>query len=534
MSSPLGVSFIDGAEVRASGPAFHAVDPTTGEQLEPAYAECGAAEVVQATAAAAAAFEVYRRTTPETRARFLEAVADAIDAIGPDLLATVPAETGLPEARVKGETGRTSGQLRMFAADLREGGWLDVRIDPGDPARSPAPRPDVRQRSVPVGPVAVFGASNFPLAFSVAGGDTASALAAGCPVVVKAHPSHPATSELVGRAIVETLAAHDLPAGTFALLHGAGNELGEALVTDPRIAAVGFTGSRGGGLALSRLAAGREVPIPVYAEMSAVNPVFLLPGALGERAEQVATGFAGSLTGSGGQLCTKPGLVFALDGDATDTFLEAAARAVAAVPTTALLNPGIGEAFVSGVRRLGDAEGVERVAEGDTAEQGPAVPGRPALFTTTGDRFLADADLAAEVFGPAGLVVQVRDEDQLHQIVAGLEGQLTASLHVGAADTDLALDLLGRLELVAGRVLFDGWPTGVEVNHAMVHGGPFPATTAPGTTSVGARAIERFLRPVAYQDVPAALLPPELHDDNPWRVFRRIDGRADTPTQETS
>ncbi|WP_028659896.1 aldehyde dehydrogenase (NADP(+)) [Nocardioides insulae] len=524
MTDLTGTSLIGAADVTGTaGGVFRAVDPATGEHTGPEYAECGPAEVARATELAATAFAAYRRTSPEQRAAFLESIAEEIEARAEAIAERYLAETGLPAGRATGETGRTTGQLRMFAATLREGGWLQVRIDPGNPQRTPAPKPDIRQRSVPLGPVAVFGASNFPLAFSVAGGDTASALAAGAPVVVKAHPSHPATSELVGQAIRAAVQRHGLPEGTFSLLQGASNELGAALVTDPRIAAVGFTGSRAGGLALVRLAQQREVPIPVYAEMSAVNPVFLLPGALAEKGEQLGVEFVTSVTGSAGQLCTKPGLAFVIEGESADAFVAAAGRALGEVAAAPMLNPGIARAYRSGTSATESTDGVRRVA-GGAADESIACPGVAALYETTGAEFLAQPALQGEVFGPASLIVRVADEKELAAVVAVLEGQLTATVHATSADHDLAGELLGELELIAGRVLFGGWPTGVEVGHAMVHGGPFPSTSAPSTTSVGMRAIERFLRPVAYQNLPAELLPAELRDDNPLQIFRRVDG----------
>ncbi|WP_229051558.1 aldehyde dehydrogenase (NADP(+)) [Aeromicrobium sp. Leaf350] len=511
---------------------FHATNPATGEALAPEFPEQGPAEVERATRLAAEAFPAFRATTPEARAAFLESIAAHIEASTDELWPRVQAETGLPLGRVQGETGRTVGQLRLFAAVVRDGAWRDVRIDPALPDRAPLPRPDLRQRAVPLGPVAVFGASNFPLAFSVAGGDTASAFAAGCPVVVKGHPAHPGTSEIVGRAISAAVAEAGLPEGVFSLLQGTTHELGTALVTDPRIKAVGFTGSRGGGLALVAAAQARPVPIPVYAEMSAVNPVFLLPGALEERACDVARGFVTSLTGSAGQLCTKPGLVFVADGAGADVFVKAAGDALADIAAGPMLTAGIAGAFDAATDRTGGTDGVTQVGAGQ-APGDAAVSSTPRLFETTDAVLDENPNLHDEMFGPAALVVRVSDPARLPELAERLEGQLTATLHLGDGDDDLARDLIGELELVAGRVLVNGWPTGVDVGHTMVHGGPYPATSAPASTSVGSRAIERFLRPVAYQDVPAALLPPELRDENPYGVPRTVDGRLQpAPTQE--
>ncbi|OLT29903.1 2,5-dioxovalerate dehydrogenase [Actinomadura sp. CNU-125] len=522
MTEPTGHMIIAGEAVAGSGATIRAVDPATGAALEPPFGYGDAGDVERACAAAAAAFGPYRRTSPVRRAEFLERVADNIEALGDALVERAHAESGLPIARLTGERGRTTGQLRMFATLLRDGDVEVPRIDPALPDRTP-PRPDIRQRWIPLGPVAVFGASNFPLAFSVAGGDTASALAAGCPVVVKGHDAHPGTSELVARAIAGAVAASGLPAGTFSLLFGHGPDLGTTLVTDPRIRAVGFTGSRSGGLALVEAARSRPRPIPVYAEMSSVNPVFLLPGALAERGADIAAGFVGSLTLGAGQFCTNPGVVVAVDGPALRAFADAAAAAVAGREPSTMLTPGIAAAYREGVAALAAHPSVEVLAQG--AEHDRPAACRPALVATGADAFLADETLREEVFGGCSILVRCRDAAQVRAVAEALEGQLTATVHAAESDRPEAAELLDVLELTAGRVLFDGWPTGVEVGHAMVHGGPYPATSDARTTSVGTLAVERFLRPVAYQDVPAALLPTAVADGNPDGLLRRIDGR---------
>jgi NADP-dependent aldehyde dehydrogenase len=520
-TEPTGQMLIAGTPVRGSGQQIHGIDPRSGDTLEPAYSYGDQTDVQAACAAAASAFGDYRATSDETRAQFLEAIATNIESIKDAVIARAVAESGLPEARITGEVGRTTGQLRLFAAVLREGSWHGARIDPAQPDRTPLPRPDIRLRMVPVGPVAVFGASNFPLAFSVAGGDTASALAAGSPVVVKAHDAHPGTSELIGRAITDAVAEAGLPAGTFSLLYGDGPELGTALVTDPRIKAVGFTGSRGGGQALVAAAAGRPEPIPVYAEMSSINPVLLLDGALATRGGDIGRAFVGSLTLGSGQFCTNPGLVIAVDGAGLDEFVAAAGDALSQSTASAMLTPGIAGNYRNGVDAVeGEASVVARGQAGDGPNACPA-----ALFSVDAETFLKSDPLQAEVFGASGVVVRCADSAQVRQVVAGLEGQLTATVHADESDHDDARALLSILELKAGRVLFNGWPTGVEVGHAMVHGGPYPATSDSRSTSVGSRAIERFLRPVAYQDVPAALLPNEIADANPGHLWRRIDGQ---------
>jgi alpha-ketoglutaric semialdehyde dehydrogenase len=477
-------------------------------------------DVAAATAAAAEAFAAYRATSPAERSAFLEAVAAEIEADKDAIIVAAVRESGLPEARITGEVGRTTGQLRMFAGVVAQGDHLGVRIDPALPDRTPLPRADIRQRMVPLGPVAVFGASNFPLAFSTAGGDTASALAAGCPVVVKGHPAHPVTGTLVARAITRAVEKSGLPAGTFSFVLG-GIETGQELVADPRITAVGFTGSRGGGLALVRAAAAREVPIPVYAEMSSINPVVVLPGALASNdVAAFAEAYVGSLTLGSGQFCTNPGLLFLPAGEEGDEFLRAAGEAVAAATGQTMLTPGIAEAYRTGTATLRDVAGVRVVAQGTAA--GDLAPAPQVVETSALEHPVTD-----EVFGASGVVVRYDDVADLLPRLEALEGQLTATVHLDAdsdADTEQAAALLPVLELKAGRILFNGWPTGVEVGHAMVHGGPFPATSDSRTTSVGSLAIERFQRPVAYQDVPAALLPDAVRDDNPWGLLRRIDG----------
>jgi NADP-dependent aldehyde dehydrogenase len=511
---------IAGALVTGTGQEIRGFDPAAGAELEPGYRYGDTTHVDAACAAAAEAFGPYRFTTSEQRARFLEAIATNLETIAGALVARAVAESGLPEARITGEVGRTTGQLRLFADVLREGSWTGARIDPAQPDRTP-PRADIRQRAIPLGPVAVFGASNFPLAFSVAGGDTASALAAGCPVVVKAHDAHPGTSELVARAITAAVSAEGLPAGTFSLLFGTGPGLGTAVVTDPRIKAVGFTGSRSGGTALVAAAATRPEPIPVYAEMSSINPVFLLGGALNSRGGDLGRAFVASLTMGSGQFCTNPGLVIAVDGPGLDAFVAAASDAVADAAAAPMLTPAIATNYATGVAAL--------AAEADLVVRGPAsdnpVTCQAALFTTDAASFGASEVLRAEVFGSSSLLVRCADADEMATVAAGLEGQLTATIHADETDHDAAAALLPTLETKAGRILFNGWPTGVEVGHAMVHGGPFPATSDSRTTSVGGRAIERFLRPVAYQNMPKSLLPSAIADDNPDGVWRRIDGQ---------
>ncbi|WP_372396433.1 aldehyde dehydrogenase (NADP(+)) [Azospirillum sp. HJ39] len=517
-----GEMLIGAESLRGGQGGFRAVDPASGAALDPVYGGGGAAEVERACALAQAAFDAFRETGLEQRAAFLEAVAQKILDIGDDLIVRAMAESGLPRPRLEGERGRTVGQLRLFAQMVREGSWVEARIDPAQPGRTPLPRADIRQRHIPLGPVAVFGASNFPLAFSVAGGDTASALAAGCPVVVKGHNAHPGTSELVGRAIRAAVADCGLPEGVFSLLFGTGNEIGTALVADPRIKAVGFTGSRRGGLALMEVAARRPEPIPVYAEMSSINPVFLMPAALAARAEALGTGFVASLTMGAGQFCTNPGILLGVEGPELDRFAAAAVAALGGSTAATMLTPGIHAAYDAGVTALAGSGAVTTLARG-LACNGPN-QAQAAFFATTAEAFLADTRLQEEVFGAASLLIRCPDAAAMRTVAERLEGQLTATLQMEAADEAAVAALIPVLERKAGRILANGWPTGVEVCHAMVHGGPFPATSDSRSTSVGTLAVRRFLRPVCYQDLPAGLLPEALRDGNPLGLWRRVDG----------
>ena len=489
---------------------FRAVAGATGAPVEPVYPVSTLAAVEGACVAAAAAFDPYRALSPTKRAAFLDAIVDEIMALGDALIQRASLESGLPIARLTGERGRTVGQLKMFADVVRSGMADRVAHDAALPDRQPLPRPDMRRRMIPVGPVAVFGASNFPLAFSTAGGDTASALAAGCPVVVKGHPAHPGTGAMVADAVLRAARATGMPEGVFGHLTGPGNDLGAALVANPHITAVGFTGSRGGGLALVRVAQARDVPIPVYAEMSSINPVLLLPEALAARGAALGAAFVGSLTMGAGQFCTNPGLLLAIEGDGLDAFLSAAAEAIAGNDPALMLTPHIHAAYDDATGALAGRDDVVTVASGPQGSGNGCAQAH--LFSVDADRFLADATLGHEMFGAAAIVVRCRDAAQLHSVLEGLEGQLTATLQMDDGDLPLARELLPLLERKAGRILSNGWPTGVELAETMVHGGPFPATSNPRSTSVGTLAIERFLRPVCYQNFPQGLLPATLTD----------------------
>jgi 2,5-dioxopentanoate dehydrogenase len=496
---------------------FQSIDAVTGEPFGPAWPSHGAEDVALACAAAETAFDIYRETEPAVRADLLERIGAEILALGDGLIDVAIRETSLPRPRLESERGRTIGQLRLFADVVRRGDWMGLRIDQALPNRQPFPRPDLRLRMIPLGPVAVFGASNFPLAFSTAGGDTASALAAGCPVVLKGHPAHPGTDAAVAGAIQAAVEACGLPAGVFSHLMGPSNELGAALVCDPRIAAVGFTGSRRGGLMLLELAQAREVPIPVYAEMSSINPVLLLPEALKARGEALGSAFVASLTLGAGQFCTKPGLVLAIMGEGLGAFIAAAIEALSASAPATLLTRGISEAYERGVAALAHHPATDQLVGGLGANG-------PALFSCAASDFIAAPTLHEEVFGPAALVVHARDAAELETVLRAVEGQLTTTIHMDPDDEPFARTLLPLLERKAGRTLANGWPTGVEVTDAMVHGGPYPATSDSRTTSVGSLAINRFLRPVAYQNLPPGLLPPALRDDGPARMPRLVNG----------
>lgn len=520
----LGKSLIAGVPGSTGGKIFHAVNPATNERLAPDFHEASSAEVARALDAANAAFADYRARPAEARAKFLDAIATEIEALGDPLLQRACAETGLPLPRITGERGRTCGQLRLFASVVREGSWVDARLDPALPDRQPLPRPDLRRMLQPLGPVVVFGSSNFPLAFSVAGGDTASAFATGCPVVVKAHRAHAGTAELVGAAITRAAAACGLPAGVFSLIHGGGATVGIEMVKHPATAAVGFTGSHAAGRALFDAAASRPHPIPVFAEMSSLNPVFLLPGAVQERGAAIAAGLLGSFTLGVGQFCTKPGLVFAVRGPETDAFLQTLSVAVQGAPCGTMLTSGIRSAFLENREMLTSVPGVQPLAAGGTAADSGKTQAQPSIATTSAQNFLTHPMLATEAFGPFTLLVIADHLREFDSCAMVLEGQLTATLHGNAADLAAARPLLAELERKAGRIVINAFPTGVEVCHAMNHGGPYPATSDVRFTSVGTAAMLRFARPVCYQSLPDDLLPLELKNANPLGLLRLIDG----------
>lgn len=518
----LGETIIGQRAVAGQGGQVYALAAATGEQLTPVFGASTLDDVNAACELAEASFDSYRQLSDEKRATFLDAIAQGLLDLGDVLIERVHIESGLPKPRLEGERMRTVNQLKLFASLLRDGRWHGAVVDTAMPDRQPLPRADLRLRRIGLGPVAVFGASNFPLAFSVAGGDTASALAAGCPVVVKAHPAHLGTSELVARVIQKAARETGMPDGVFSMLIDKDISVGQALVSHPLISAVGFTGSRRGGLALVAAAQARPVPIPVYAEMSSINPVFLLPAALSARGDSIAKGFVESLVMGAGQFCTNPGILLALESDALERFVSAAANALADKSPTTMLTPNIHGAYCNGLNNLHKASGVTLVAEGREAEG--SFQARPAFFRTDSATFLANPALEDENFGPSALLVVCKDTADLQTVAAKFDGQLTVTLQFEEGDQAIAQALLPTLERKAGRILFNDYPTGVEVSYSMVHGGPFPATSDSRSTSVGATAIDRFLRPVCYQNVPDSLLPPSLQQSNPLKTWRLVNG----------
>lgn len=526
-----GTSFIGDQRGDSAGPAFHGVNPQTGESLEPAYRSASPAEVDAAARLSSDAFASYSQVSGKGRAAFLRRIAEALDAKREELAGRAHLETALPMPRLLGEVGRTSGQLRMFASVVEEGSWVQARIDPAMPDRQPQPRVDLRSMLRPLGPVVVFGASNFPLAFSVAGGDTASALAAGCPVIVKAHPAHPGTSELVAHLIAESVAAEKLHPGVFSMLFDLGIEVGSALVKHPLVRAVAFTGSLRAGRALMDLAAARPDPIPCFTEMSSGNPVFVLPGALRKDAQGLAKNLFASVTLGAGQFCTKPGIVLVPEVAETNTFVaELKGLAASAQPQT-LLTPGIARKYQedSAVRARQTGAATKTTAQNESKSCAAEVH----LFEVDSQAFLYDSfrmegeiGLSEEIFGPNTLLVK-GDQTDMKQIAQALDGHLTATILGDEDDLAANQELIRILERKAGRVIFNGFPTGVEVTHAMVHGGPYPATSDPRFTSVGSLAIYRFARPVCFQNFPQSQLPPELQDANPLGIRRLRDGKPE-------
>src|ERR1035437_1626491 len=537
MANLSGRSLIGFREAAGGGEAMYATDPTTGQRLQPAFVPARPEEVELAVRLAAESSHVYRRISGRDRAAFLRKIAAKIESIAGEVIERAAQETALPAARLQGETARTCGQLRLFAQVAEEGSWVNARIDRADANRKPAPKPDIRSMLRPLGPVVVFGASNFPLAFSVAGGDTASALAGGNTVIVKAHAAHPGTSELVGRAVQESVRECGLPEGVFSLLFGSGTQIGTALMKHPLVKAGGFTGSRVAGRTLMDVAASRPEPIPFYAEMSSTNPVFILPGALRERSENLAAGLYTSFTMGAGQFCTKPGMVFMPQGANANSFADKLRELVDASVPFHLLTKAIHSSYDSAIAARKTDAVVKLVAEGPQASADVGFAVSSAVFETDAASFLS-SDLDGEIFGPATLLVRHSSREQVLEIARSLEGHLTATIHGTEQDLHEFADLIAILEGKVGRLIFNGFPTGVEVTHAMVHGGPYPSTSDGRSTSVGSQAIFRFTRLVCYQGFPDSALPDELKDANPLGIWRMIDGGISrdpsvsaTPTQ---
>ncbi len=513
-----------GSTLSAKGTfSFNAFDVTQNKILQTDFFEATNAEINTAVCKADIAFVSYKNTSGLQRAAFLESIAAAIEALDIELINTASKETGLPIVRITGERGRTTEQLRLFAASLTNGSWVNAIIDEAMPDRKPSPRADIRQMQIAIGPVAVFGASNFPLAFSVAGGDTVSALAAGCPVIFKAHPAHPATSELVAGAIITAAQQCNMPEGVFSMLHGISQQVGNTLITHPLIKAVGFTGSLKGGKALYDAAVQRSQPIPVFAEMGSVNPVVFLPEIMEENAATLVEKFAASVVMGAGQFCTNPGIFMVIKSETSDAFIQLLKNAIQEKPTVALLTSGIAKSYCEGINSLRNTSGAIGLTNFDAS-----IP-QPHLLQTTVKMVINNPVLTEEVFGPSTVAIVAEDMNELIECCNHLQGQLTATIHGTEADLKKAGELLEALQSKAGRIVVNGFPTGVELCHAMVHGGPFPATTDVRTTSVGTQAIYRFTRPVCYQDFPAYLLPDELKQENPLKIIRKVNGEIELP-----
>ncbi|HEY3414940.1 MAG TPA: aldehyde dehydrogenase (NADP(+)) [Armatimonadota bacterium] len=517
-----GRHLIAGEWVTADGGRVRAVNPVTAEPLNPAFCQATELQVDAALRAAADAAAQTRGLPGADWAALLDDIADRIEALGDTLMIRANEETALPLARLESERARTCFQLRLYGQEAREGSWVDAVIDHGDPARQPLPKPDVRRMLRPLGPVVVFDASNFPFAYGGCGGDTASALAAGNPVIVKAHPGHPGTDELFAEVVLAAIRAAGLPPGLFGMLQGATAESGSALVRHPLTEAVGFTGSLRGGRALFDIASSRPRPIPVYAEMGSLNPLVVLPGALAERGDAIADGLSQSITGGVGQFCTKPGLVLVIEGPDTERFIQGLKARMAAIPAGTMLNSAIQTGFRKVTQGFPGVAGVKVHLEPSCSGYTDATPG---LFEVDASTFIARPELREEAFGPAALVVRCRDLAGLLDSIAAASGQLTGTVHAGASDDlKVVAAVADALERGVGRLVYNGYPTGLEVCRAMMHGGPYPATTAPATTSVGTSALVRFARPVAFQNTPDALLPPALREANPLGIRRMVDG----------
>ena len=520
-----GMQYIDGSWCVGEAGSFYSKNPATAAEIPQEYSKASQVQAEQACISAAKAAQEFAAVSLVQRAGFLRACADEIMALGDQLIEQVTLETGYPAMRGQGERARTCGQLKLFAESILQGDFLDARIDTALPEREPIPRPDLRYVNQALGPVVVFGASNFPLAFSVAGGDTASAFAAGCPVIVKGHPAHPGTSELVAIAIVRAAEKTKMPQGVFNYVIDDGISLGCQLVQAPEVKAVGFTGSHRAGLALFKLANERPEPIPVFAEMGSVNPVFLCHDKLAADAEEIAKGFLTSLTMGTGQFCVNPGLVIAEKGEALNRFLSSVCEGLADCEAGLMLNEQVCVNYLQGIEQLVESVGVELVQQGKPGSD-QAFRGQASLFKVSAEQFLASPNLQQEVFGPASIIIECEDSSEYIRIADALAGQLTATLHATEQELENSSQLVDALMSRVGRLVINGFPTGVEVSPAIVHGGPYPASTDARFTSVGTAAVQRFVRPVCYQNYPEKLLPDALRDTNPLNISRTINGQA--------
>ncbi|NVJ89378.1 MAG: aldehyde dehydrogenase (NADP(+)) [Flavobacteriaceae bacterium] len=512
-----------GTQLSANGSIkYKTFNPETNKENSSIFIEASKEEINKAVKLASQAFKEYRTFSGAQKAKFLNAIADEILALDDELIQTYCLETGLPEGRAKGERGRTVGQLRSFANLVSEGSWVEATIDTAIPDREPAPKPDLRKMFIPLGPVVVFGASNFPLAYSTAGGDTAAALAAGCPVIVKSHPMHAGTGELVASAIIKAAKVTGMPEGVFSNLNSSGIEVGQLLVSHPEVKAVGFTGSIRGGRALLDLAAKRKEPIPVFAEMGSINPVVLLPKALENRSNEIAKTYAGSITLGTGQFCTNPGLILGIQSDELNNFTKSLASEINKIPPTCMLHHKIFEGYKTNKQKVESQDNVEVVAEfnGDVKMNYAA----QTIVKVKGIDFLNNSNLHLEVFGPFSMLVECENQEQLEQVIANLEGQLTGTIICDDNELQQYDNIVSAMQNRVGRIIFNGVPTGVEVCESMVHGGPYPASTDSRFSAVGITSIKRWVRPFSYQNWPNNLLPNELKNENPLQIFRSING----------
>jgi 2,5-dioxopentanoate dehydrogenase len=513
-----------GFDLSAEGSVtFQTFSPGTLQQLPEKFVQATPTEMENAVAKSISAYTIYKRKSGKERAAFLRTIADEIELLGTPLIERACAESGLPEGRITGERGRTVNQLRLFASVLEDGSWVEASVDLAQPERKPMTRPDIRKMLQPVGPVVVFTASNFPLAFSTAGGDTASALAAGNPVIVKAHPYHAGTNELVAGAIIRAAQKTGMPDGVFSSLNAIDFSVGQGLVIHPEVKSVAFTGSFTGGKSLFELAQKRQIPIPVFAEMGSVNPVILLPEKIKENPSSLAAIISGSINLGAGQFCTNPGILIALKAPETELFKTELAAQIRKLLPEPMLHINISNTFARKTKDFLDVPVVQKLAEADP--EAGELRGRPVVAFVSGKDFIANPDLAEEIFGPFSLLIECEDAKDLTEVLKSFSGQLTASVYGTSGDITSFRKHIETIQEVVGRLIFNGVPTGVEVCYSMQHGGPFPATTDGRFTSVGVDAIRRFVRPVAFQDAPETYLPDELKNANPLNIWRRIDGQ---------